>query len=75
MHLQAAWAHFVDEAVFAAPWLAGMFESSFLNGGCLRLGRRNKDSARSLPRNPVESGCDALRERNERVLKRALMRR
>jgi hypothetical protein len=28
MHLQAAWAHFVDEAVLADPWLAGMLESS-----------------------------------------------
>jgi hypothetical protein len=28
VHLQAAWPHFVDEAVFADPWLAGMLESS-----------------------------------------------
>jgi hypothetical protein len=28
MHLQAAWAHFVDEAVLADPWLAAMLESS-----------------------------------------------
>jgi hypothetical protein len=28
MHLQAAWAHFVDEAVLAHSWLAGMLESS-----------------------------------------------
>jgi hypothetical protein len=28
VHLQAAWAHFVDEGVLADPWLAGMFESS-----------------------------------------------
>jgi hypothetical protein len=28
MHLQAAWAHFVDEAVLADSWLAGMLKSS-----------------------------------------------
>ena len=28
MHLQPAWAHFVDEAVLADPWLAAMLESS-----------------------------------------------
>ena len=49
MHLQAAWAHFVDEGVLPDRWLAGMVEPP----QCLRQSRRNKNSARSLPRNPV----------------------
>jgi hypothetical protein len=62
MHLQAAWAHFVDDAALADPWLAGMLESSAMlasqstqQGFSKKLATQSSGTARAVLRNEASA--------------------
>jgi hypothetical protein len=61
MHLQAAWAHFVDDAVLADPWLAGMLESSAM----LASQSTQQEFSKKLATQCSGTARAVLRERNE----------